>query len=77
MTSLDTTNTDSGEGTPQWIFNTDGIFIWDSGGDSASWTDPLNWDRDSDYPRDNNDAALIMSTGMPLAHRLLSQQLVP
>ena len=66
--SLDTSNNDSGEGSPQWSFTSSPIiFTWDSGGDSVSWTDPLNWDQDSNYPQLASHAALIMTTADSIA----------
>ncbi|MGB2879301.1 MAG: GLUG motif-containing protein [Candidatus Omnitrophota bacterium] len=35
------------------------LYIWDAGGDGTSWTDPLNWNRDSGYPDDADDRVLI------------------
>lgn len=38
------------------------VYTWDSGGDGTNWTDALNWDQDSSYPRNQNNKAVINTT---------------
>jgi len=67
--SLDTSNNDSGEAGPHWVFASGGgnLYTW-TGATDTTWADQTNWDigdgsaGDDGFPDDNADVAHFNST---------------